>query len=294
LETAFHKRKGKATTVMSPELLYSILTLALQLLDGADMGPWARHVGKGVSHHHGWLMWVQRLRLVTAAKPLRRNNPKPLKLGQMGRLFTLAPLDAAMSIRLEQLIRFGTCVRSVLLRPPRTFLCWRECIQALQTGMVESRLITRGQADKSGDKWLCRSLCLFAMARAGIPQLEVLRATSSQKLAPFLEAQRLVELSRWFPDSCNWCDCFEGTVDVATFMTHLGYRGRPELLTMWLCIAGDAHMKAFVSDAGVCTVNGRTISQEAFRKAAFESKKIDGIPPNPLRLLQSLNWKAAS
>jgi hypothetical protein len=126
--------------------------------------------------------------------------------------------------------------------------------------MAESRLITRGQADKYGDKWLCRSLCLFSMARAGIPQLDVMRETSSQELAPFLKAQHLSELSRWFPDSCDWCGRFKGTTDVAAVMTQLGYRGRPELLTMWLCIAGDAQMNTFVSEAGVCAVNGHVLS----------------------------------
>ena len=279
LEAAFRNKKDKATTVMTAELLYGILILALQLLDGQDMGPWARHVGKGVSHHHGWLAWVQRMRLVVAAKP-RWNSPKLLALGQMGRLFKLSPLDAAMSVRLEHLIAFGTHVRTVLLRPPRTFLCWRECIQALQVGMVESQMIAKGPADKYGDKWLCRSLCLFAMARAGIPQLDVIKKTSSQGMAPFLEAQGLAELSRWFPDSCNWCGIFEDAVDVAVAMKKLGYLGRPELLTMWLCIAGDPQMKTFVSDTGVCTVNGRNLSHEDFRQAAFDSKK-KLHPPKP-------------
>ena len=293
LEAAFRKEKGKATTVMTVELLYNILVLALHSLDGIDMGPWTRHVGKGVSHHHGWLSWVQRLRLVVAAKPCRRKSLKQLMLGQLGGLFTIAPLDSVMSRRLQRLILFGEHVRTVLLRPPRTFLCWRECVQALQAGMAESRLVTRGQATKYCDKWLCRSLCLSAMARAGIPHLEVLPTTTAA-LTPFLEAQRISELSQWFPDSCNWCGKFDGTVDVSVVMTQLGYLGRPELLTMWLCIAGDTKMNTFISKAGVCTVRGTTLSKAAFQEAAAESKQIDGIAPNPLRLLQRLNSMSAS
>jgi len=216
--------------MMTAGLLHSILTLALQRLDGLDMGPWAR---RDVDHH-GWLTWVRHLRLVVAAKPCRQKGSKPVMLSIMGRLFTLAELDAAMTARLEQLIHFGTHVRPVLLRPPRTLLCWRECVQALQAGMAKSRLTTRNQADKYGDKLLCQSLCLFAMARAGIPQLDVLPVTTSQALAPFIQAQGLAELSRWFPDSCNWCGHFEGSVDVAVAMKQLGYLGRLELLTMWM------------------------------------------------------------
>ena len=268
LETAFVDLTRKATPVLSPELLYSTVALALQRMDGAASGG-SRS-----------LTWALSLRLVVAAKP-RRSNPKGLTL--MGRLFTIAPLDAAVTVRLKRWIRFGAHVRTVLLRPPRTFLAWRECIQALQAGIAESQL-----AIEHGNLQLCRSLCLFAMARAGIPQLEVMQATGSQASVPFMEAQSLAELSRWFPNPCIWNGPFAGAVDVSVAMRSLGYCGRPELLTLWLHLAGNTQTKKFISEAGICTVHGRNVSHEDFRHAVLDLLRINGIPPTPLRVLQSM------
>jgi hypothetical protein len=200
----------------------------------------------------------------------------------MGRLFTTAPLDAAITAGLEQWIRFGEHVRTVLLRPPRTFLAWRECIQALQAGIIESRLGTKCRPS-------FRSLCLFAMARAGIPKLEVMQPASFEASAPFLDAQSLAEVSRWFPNRCIWAGQFAGTVDVSVAMRSLGYRGRPELLTLWLRLAGNSQMDAFISEAGVCKVHGRDINHEEFRQAALKMLRVNGIAPTPLQLLQSMS-----
>lgn len=278
--------KGKARTLSSAGFLYCVLAHALQRLDGADMDPWVRH---DVSRCHGWLTWALSLRLVVAAQP-RQKKPVPLTL--MGRLFTIAPLDAAMTARLEQWISFGAHVQTVLLRPPRTFLAWRECIQALQTGIAESPLITKGVGGKNGNMWLCRSLCLFAMAKARILKLEVMQA--NQASVPFLDAQCLAELSRWFPDSYSWGDLFAGTVDISDAMRSLDYRGRPELMTLWLHLASDVQLKAFISEAGVCKVRGHDISHDEFRQAALEALQVEGIAPTPFRLLQSMSASRAS
>ena len=273
MEMAFVSLDGKATTVLSPGILYNVVALALQLLDGADAGS-------------QWLTWALSLRLAVASKP-HHNNTTQVTL--MGRLFTIAPLDAAMTKRLECWICFGAHVRTVLLRPPRTFLAWRECVQALQTGIIESRLVPKGGLGKYDPKWLCRSLCLFAMARAGIPHLEVMEATGSHASVPFLEAQSWDELSRWFPNRCNWGGHLAGTVDVSVAMQSLGYRGRPELLTLWLRLASDARLNTFISEAGICRVRGRDISPEEFQQAALESLQVNGIPSNPMRLLESMS-----
>lgn len=269
LEAAFFRLNGKATTVLSPEILYDVVALALKNLDGAAAGS-------------RLLTWALSLRLVVAAKPGQNNM---MQLTLMGRLFTIAPLDAAIKKHLERWICFGEHMRIVLLRPPRTFLAWRECVQALQAGCIESRLVTKGGVEKYEHKWLCRSLCLFAMARARIPQLEVMEAASQ----PFLEAQSLDELSRWFPNRCNWGGHLAGTVDVSVAMRSLGYRGRPELLTLWLRLAGDVRLKTFISEAGICRIHGQDISPKEFHQAALESLQVNGIPPNPLRLLQSMS-----
>jgi hypothetical protein len=273
LQAAFLKMKGKATTVLSPGFLHNDLALALQILDGADVGP--------VSRCNHWLTWALSLRLAVAAKP-RRDNP--LQLTLMGRPFTIGPLDAAMTARLGQWIRFGAHVRTVLLRPPRTFLAWRECVQALQAGIIESRLVTTCRPSSA-------SLCLFAMARAGILQLEVMPATGSCKVSvPFLEAQSLAELSRWFPNRCKWGGRFADTDDISVVMRSLGYGGRPELLTLWLRLATEVN--TFISEAGICRIHGRDISHEDFRQAAIKLLQVDNIPPTPLQVLHSMSTRA--
>jgi hypothetical protein len=63
---------------------------------------------------------------------------------------------------------------------------------------------------------------------------------------------------------------------------------------MWLHRAGDVRLNTFISEAGVCTVRGRHISSNEFLQAALESLQVNGIPPNPMGLLQAMSACASS
>lgn len=61
-------------------LLYRVLVKAVKLLHGVDMAIWVANVGRGVTHHQGWLAWCQ-LRV-----PIIRSTTRgALVLGQQRR-----------------------------------------------------------------------------------------------------------------------------------------------------------------------------------------------------------------
>ena len=122
------------------QVLWLVLQEVARSLDAVSMGTWSDNANRGVAHHSGFLMWLQKLRVIRRAmarprgaagqkalpgKPARplakgagkRPSPSTLALGQQGNRYHLCKWSQAASSQLEGLLSMTGAIQACQERP---------------------------------------------------------------------------------------------------------------------------------------------------------------------------------
>ena len=202
-----------------------ILTEALRRtcmdMDGVDTLPWSESLGRNISHAAGPLVTLNRLGILTTKK--RHVHSRLVQVGcDEGRWLCAGVLAITQAhAKVSRWVRLSDACQ---VTAPRTCKGWvSEYIRVNQIFQDH-----RMYEDKSYMRnFVIRGAMLAAMARAKVPRL---RGAGDIDTMVFASA---------FPDQRGWLHTLsrEGVRDtLPEFMAGLGYDGRPEMLTMFLCL----------------------------------------------------------
>ena len=205
----------------------------------------------------------------------------------------------------------GTAWRDCILpRLPRTALEYGECVDHLTKMMPSTAKVGYVK------KWLARCLIVTAMGSSGA----TLHLAQSGWPAEHLLAQSPPRLSQMFPDQCRhllakrrrqltvqavttcklcflFCTANSSCPVSQEIMSAMGYDGKLELFSMWLCILNDPNLLKLLS-RGSCkgsptvevlanTSSGEQWSSRRVRQSVLTHEQEHGILPMPLPLLLS-------
>ena len=202
-----------------------ILTEALRAMcidmDGVDASLWSASLGKNISHANGPLATLNRLGILTVKK--KHVKSRRLRVGQgTGRWLCSGVL--AMKRVCSRVAPWVRLADSCQVTAPQTCQEWvSEYIRVNQIfqshGLFANKSYMRS--------FVIRGLVLAAMAAAGIPKL-----TGAAKI-------QLQTFASAFPDQRGWINKLSGdakSITLAEFLADIGYDGRPEFLTMFMCL----------------------------------------------------------
>lgn len=298
-----------------PSIKEAFLALQLAARKCADAGglpemsQWTRHYGKGTSRCLGYLVAFQSLGVLRASAAGATHDT--MEMGSCGKLYTVQPFNENAKRSIGDLMSVGTAWRDcVLPRLPRTALEYGECVDHLMKMMPGPAKVGYVK------KWLARCLIVTAMGSGGV----TLHVAQPGWPAEHLLAQSPPRLSQMFPDQCGHLLAKrrrQMTVQAVTIcklrflictadsscplsqeiMSAMGYDGKLELFSMWLCILNDSSLLKLLSRGsckGSATVevlayasNGEQWSSRKLRQSVLAHEQEHGILPMPLPLLLS-------
>ena len=200
--------------------------VAFSNLSCEQIEPWITHCGRNVSHHMGPLPLCRRLRVLVSCS---RTSKHALIMGKDTRPVRLAMSFQEKAIacrKLESVRKFMCAIAESRRRGVvRTCSQWcqftREALSAMKVHKPPA--LTKGSGYTK--LWFIRSLLIAS----GTQQLQV-KDTSVEQ---FCVA---------FPDARCWLSIFPKKQLMTKAMAEVGYSGRPELFTMFLCMVGSKGM----------------------------------------------------
>ena len=243
--------------------LHEIITAALTDMQGKqqELASWSANVGRQVGHHTSLVPHLTAMGITATT-----TGQRGIAIGQGGKRVVVLPCSGEVLHQLCRLVHMCQLISD--LPVPRKAEEWLEAMQTMDKGADPlPKGFTRGGYHLM---WLVRSWFVVEMRAAGIARLAV--------PAGYLA----VQLGALTPDQCGWLRYLvAGRGDTAhDFMARLGYKGPPELLTMWLCLA--------LSLANVASFEWVEQNQRALRAAVRTHISTHGLPPHPLTLLTLL------
>ena len=189
-------------------------------MDGVDTTLWSDSLGRNISHANGPLATLHRLGILTVQK--RHLKSRRLRVGQGTGRWLCSGVLAITKARAH-------VSRWVLLADACQVVAPSTCHGWVAEQARVNRIFQNCQmfADASYMRnFVIRGLLLAAMAAAGVPKLTGAAKIDVQSFAASFPDQRC-----WI---CRLSGGRPGTL--AEFAEGLGYDGRPELLTMFLCL----------------------------------------------------------
>ena len=264
------RRSGVSAFRGSPAAFtYGVLRSTAIAMAKKDTTLWQGNLGKGVSHHSGWLPFLQAsagiLRKVAGGRS--RSSGVVLNLGgggEQGRYRVLA-FTPTIAEKLEVLHVIGTVLRT--LSAPTSCEQWEQA-----RAEAAKQMRDQGAAKHTKNPylwpWLLRSRLVALMRTAGIKQLKWKNDMQTSELRGMFPDQRQ-HLTRLFP----------GVPSVKRIFKEVSYTGPVELFTMYTCLFCSDSLAPFAVD---------TIWAERKRLAHARLQYFakHTLQPHPLTLLQ--------
>ena len=202
-----------------------ILTEALRRtcmdMEGVNDLPWAESLGRNISHVNGPLATLNRLGILTTKK--RHVHSRLVQVGcDEGRWLCVGVL-ATMQAR-AKVSRWVRLSDACQMTGPRTCKGWVSEFGRVNQIFQDHRMFKDQSYMRN---FVIRGVMLAAMARAKVPRLTGAGDIDTMAFASV------------FPDQRGWLRTLsrEGVREtLSEFMAGLGYDGRPELLTCFLCL----------------------------------------------------------
>ena len=202
-----------------------ILTEALRLMCidmvGVDTKPWSDSLGKNISHANGPLATLNRLGILTKHK--KHVHSRRLQVGEGNGRWLCSGVLAITRAR-AKVARWVRLAEAYRAKAPRTCEEWvaehGRANQIFQAHRIfENKSYMRN--------FVIRGVMLAAMVAAGVPELRGAEDIDARVFASS------------FPDQRSWISALVAAnrnPTLAEFAADLGYDGRPELLSMFLCL----------------------------------------------------------
>lgn len=211
-----------------------ILVKALQSMcrqmHGCDDSVWNESLGKNISHVNGPLATLSRLGILKKVQQRRSRVRSVLKLGKMGTLRRLCSGVLEMASAKAKVLRWVKLASECHVDAPRTCQAW-VAEHGKANAIFENHSLF---ADRSYMRnFVIRALLLAAMEAASVKKLS---GSDGISAAAFAAA---------FPDQRSWISrmCTRPGITLADFLASIDYHGRPELLTMFLCLLLNPRMR---------------------------------------------------
>ena len=198
---------------VSDEDVACLLQSAARGMVHVNRAPWVANVGRNVSHHSGWLMFLMQKGLLVKRRCAR--GPDVLKFS--GRSYKVAQVTKRILGKMSEMRRTGHVLLN--MKTPRTIQEYRSIVKRAteQAPVSETK-------NKYTWPWLLRSSLISAMRLAHVNRL---RAPAN-----FL----LKDLCNVFPDQKRHLKRFgKPSASISEVCHTLGYDGPLELLTYFLC-----------------------------------------------------------
>jgi hypothetical protein len=279
---------------------HAIMAAACRSMVGVDRQVWVANTGRGTSFHMGWLpmMAEDAYGVLRGATPADRRAQR-MALGLTGKEYVLLAFDPTVHTeRFRQAHRVAVLLHAEGV--PRTLREWGSTLERVEAtvrakglsvpGCVSLRR-PRGRPRKSspstrpstastkstpsprtdwGYHWprYLRTFLVVEMRAAGIDALAVDTKASSEEMAAM------------FPDQGQGLSAFgRDGLSLTAVMDRVGYAGPPELLSMNLCLFGDAAVTA-------CAPALLEARVPELRGARADYVRAHGIQPHPAVLLE--------
>lgn len=263
--------------------LYFQLVATVKLLSGKRLDAcWTQNVGRKNCHHSGLVMFLWKG--LALLQPVGKNRCKDfVQLGLSQRKFIVRKLDPTMKSKLESLDRFGRDLQNSCT--PRTTEDWSIEVSKLQAALKGPPAVPGFSTGVAGYRclWIIRCCLIWKMRAAGISHLKMQRNFTVNRFAALFPDQRgwILRLARHRNRFMNVVDLFKSC----------GYRGPPELFSMYTCLFGDTDLTMFLQSRPKSWL--RT-NAAALGKCLEEYRSKHGIPPHPAALLSELARGTAS
>ena len=262
---------------------HSILAQAARAMVGVERTEWARNLGRGVSHHHGWLAMLRAYSVLRVATPGATNT---IKLGCQGVRYVVVPFSVSVHMqKFQQAHRMAVLLDMV--GAPRTLDEWERAVgQVGRCANIVGLDLPSARSPQSPTStegtpmegyhwpWYLRSHLLVEMRAAGISKLEFNPSMSVEAFAPL------------FPDQGRWIETLArhaGNVDSITGVLRLiHYQGPIELLSMWLCLCGDRSVTSQPAERLAANEGHLRVARRAYVAA-------HGLEPHPAVLVGLLS-----
>ena len=202
-----------------------ILTEAMRRMcldmDGVDTSIWSESLGRNISHANGPLATLIRMGILSVKK--KHLKSRQVRVGQgSGRWLCSGVL--ALAKAQEKVAQWVRLADACQVKAPSTCRQWVAEHARINKIFNGHHVFVNKSYMRN---FVVRGLLLAAMAAAGIPKL-----TGAAHIS-------LEDFGRAFPDQRGWISKLAGRRPVKTlaeFVSDLGYDGRPEFLTMHLCL----------------------------------------------------------
>ena len=273
-------------------LAHAILADACHAMVGVERDQWSLNLGRSVSHHSGWLAMMTPYGILRAAS--RRDRAR-LALGKMGKFYSVTPFRPDVHV---PLFRHANWIATLLNMEgaPRTLGEWGRAVTRVRQTVLERGLSLPGaQTSRKGSRsagslgssgsaesaasggqgyhwpWYVRSHLLVEMRAAGIRSLVMDGDMGATQFAAM------------FPDMGGWVQAYstDGS-SLQEIMARLQYKGPVKLLTMHLCLCGDAAVTAQPPELLRTNV-------QLLRRLRVQYAAAHGLQPHPAVLLGLLS-----
>ena len=275
---------------------HAILAMACRSMVGVDRQAWVANTGRGTSFHMGWLpmMAEDAYGVLRGATPADRRAQR-LPLGFVGKEYAVLAFDPAVHTeKFRQARRVAELLHAEGV--PRTLSEWGATLERVEVAVRARGLSVpgcatlrrpRGRPRKSSPSpastkstpstrtdwgyhwpWYLRTFLVVEMRAAGVAALAIDADMSAEAMAAM------------FPDQGQWLSAFgRDGASLTAIMKRVGYTGPPELLSMVLCLFGDAAVTARTPES----LEGRV---PELRGARADYARAHGIQPHPAVLLE--------
>ena len=231
--TELHKKYGMQTVCRAVRLS-SVLCQTLQVIEGQDFGIWVENCGCNVSHHSGFVPMLMRFKLLRKAVAGERRT---LKLSSVsGQRYVIAQGNTTQVLcNLCEVISLADAMRKTLssVPGPRSCATWCKAFHAMR-GVLRDYTCP-GMRDQTSylPLWTIRAMMMRRMYIQGLSRI---RADNSS----------WEEFTKTFPDQKGMFKRIIpatlirqiGKVSCVEMFKHSGYKGPPELMSMYLCFCG--------------------------------------------------------
>ena len=264
--------------------LYSALVRTAQKLDMQPMPGWADNCGRQVSHHSGWLAFLQRVGVLcklrqnklppqpggslkvtrSTSKKMPRGRQKTLRLGSVGACYRVAPLTPRVHSKLAAFFRMSEVVDATV--PPKACVQLGLGVAALLQAAVRRHILKKLTEGSYFGPWLARSFLIAAARRHGVRQMQLGNISAAQ-------------FSSVCPDQKGWVERLCLRAGPAKALQDLGYRGPPELFSMYAYIFNDPLL---------ASVSSKVLQEHSalLKRSLAVYKQQYGLFPHPVVLLK--------
>ena len=215
-------RRSGVTVSGRARILTEALRRTCMDMDGVNTRLWTESLGRYISHANGPLVTLNRLGILTTKR--RHVRSRLLRVGRAEGRWLCAGVLALGQAR-SKVSRWVRASDACQVTAPRTCKEWVSEYIRINQIFQDQRMFREKSYMRN---FVIRGVMLAAMASAKVPRL-----TGAGDVSTMVFASA-------FPDQRGWLTTLssEGVQDwtLSGFMAGLGYDGRPELLTMFLCL----------------------------------------------------------